>query len=479
MLVVDEQVDNEASINASALNIDEYIWPHGITPPLRHVRKRRFRKRLSRRAIEVVEEQVEELLGKDEDAELSHTGMYLLSLGGYCFDALDLIDINPGVDVPDSYYINYDPDAVWYQNEDAEGSEFGGSEAYEDPGSAVPQSELDEQGYYDDQNGMAGYQDEEEDGVGYDDDLAAALREELAEGSDEDVASEEDDASGDDEDEEGVRSGDEEEDEELAEKKAKIKQFSGEIRILETTIEKKKAGFTGGNPIMVKRFEETIGGLQADINTKVSARQALLAEVAAIAAAKAPAPLPVNTVASVTPRKSAITSNVSTPMDDDEEEDEDEDDAGSEHDSPAPAVGQTTLADDDDDDLFGDGDDDEYETVEVTDTPRRSSTAGDDNQDYSHDDEMAPEIDDEMAALLEAELGNGMDGDDTADQDLQTLQAMQIDPSGTSGMDIDPAAGEAYQNESAFGVEGGVGMRRLATGVIDEGDGDSDSDESD
>lgn len=77
MLVVDDRVDSEAAVNASPLNIDEYIWPHGVTPPLRHVRKRRFRKRLSRRAIEVVEEQVEELLGKDEEAELSHTGWCL------------------------------------------------------------------------------------------------------------------------------------------------------------------------------------------------------------------------------------------------------------------------------------------------------------------------------------------------------------------------------------------------------------------
>ena len=69
MLVVEDRVSEESQINASALNIDEFIWPHGVTPPLKHVRKRRFRKRVSRRAIEVVEEQVEELLGKDEAAD--------------------------------------------------------------------------------------------------------------------------------------------------------------------------------------------------------------------------------------------------------------------------------------------------------------------------------------------------------------------------------------------------------------------------
>lgn len=56
-------------------------------------------------------------------------------------------------DAPDSYYIDYDPDAVWYQ-QDGNESEFGGSEMYEDPGSAVPQSDWDgEAGYYDDPDG--------------------------------------------------------------------------------------------------------------------------------------------------------------------------------------------------------------------------------------------------------------------------------------------------------------------------------------
>lgn len=37
------------------------------------------------------------------------------------------------------------------------------------------------------------------------------------------------------------------------EKRAKIKQFTSEIKALETVIDKKRAGFTGGNPIMVVR----------------------------------------------------------------------------------------------------------------------------------------------------------------------------------------------------------------------------------
>jgi transcription initiation factor TFIID subunit 7 len=74
MLIVGDPVHSESSITATALNVDDYVWPHGITPSLRHVRKRRFRKRLSRRTIEVVEEQVEELLKKDEDADSTSFG---------------------------------------------------------------------------------------------------------------------------------------------------------------------------------------------------------------------------------------------------------------------------------------------------------------------------------------------------------------------------------------------------------------------
>lgn len=68
MLVVDKPIKDESNITKGPLIHDDYIWPHGVTPPLRHVRKRRFRKRLSKRVIEAVEEQVEELLDADKDA---------------------------------------------------------------------------------------------------------------------------------------------------------------------------------------------------------------------------------------------------------------------------------------------------------------------------------------------------------------------------------------------------------------------------
>lgn len=53
MLIVDEgEIEDEDSVTRDegrAFNIEDYIYPHGITPPLKHVRKRRFRKRVNKR----------------------------------------------------------------------------------------------------------------------------------------------------------------------------------------------------------------------------------------------------------------------------------------------------------------------------------------------------------------------------------------------------------------------------------------------
>lgn len=53
--------------------VDESTWQyaHGLTPPMRWARKRRFRKRISNRAIEIVEEEVERLCRLDDECENS------------------------------------------------------------------------------------------------------------------------------------------------------------------------------------------------------------------------------------------------------------------------------------------------------------------------------------------------------------------------------------------------------------------------
>jgi transcription initiation factor TFIID subunit 7 len=90
MLLVDEStITNEEVVTAKkAFNANEFIYTDGLTPPLRHVRKRRFRKRLNRQvrvqmysrpgprcltfriqAIENVENEVDRLLSEDRAAD--------------------------------------------------------------------------------------------------------------------------------------------------------------------------------------------------------------------------------------------------------------------------------------------------------------------------------------------------------------------------------------------------------------------------
>lgn len=80
MLLVLGRVDKEEDANHYPLptrDLNEKTWQyaHGLTPPMYWARKRRFRKRVGRPAIEEVEEKVEELLRKDEECEESHCQM--------------------------------------------------------------------------------------------------------------------------------------------------------------------------------------------------------------------------------------------------------------------------------------------------------------------------------------------------------------------------------------------------------------------
>ena len=70
MLLVGDRIQSEDALgNHKSFNIDDFIWQHGITPPLHHVRKRRFRKRVNKRTIESVEQEVERLLEEDALAD--------------------------------------------------------------------------------------------------------------------------------------------------------------------------------------------------------------------------------------------------------------------------------------------------------------------------------------------------------------------------------------------------------------------------
>ncbi|ORY91940.1 TAFII55 protein conserved region-domain-containing protein [Syncephalastrum racemosum] len=71
LLIENASKENNTHNSTAQMNVanDPYTFNHGLTPPLKHVRKRRFRKKLSKRAIEEVEREVERLLEVDATAE--------------------------------------------------------------------------------------------------------------------------------------------------------------------------------------------------------------------------------------------------------------------------------------------------------------------------------------------------------------------------------------------------------------------------
>ena len=76
MLLVLGRIEREEEANTYPLptrDLDEKTWQyaHGLTPPMRWVRRRRFRKRISNRTIEAVEDEVERLCREDDECEAS------------------------------------------------------------------------------------------------------------------------------------------------------------------------------------------------------------------------------------------------------------------------------------------------------------------------------------------------------------------------------------------------------------------------
>ncbi|KAF8587426.1 hypothetical protein K439DRAFT_1630721 [Ramaria rubella] len=229
MLVVEDKLHSEEEISGNkSFNIDEFIWPHGITPPLHWVRKRRFRKRVNRRTIETVEQEVERLLG--EDANATKVEYELLE------------NVNP--DLSDSEFIDAEEPAM-----DA-GPEMDGEFAVP----ALPIEDDDEE------------DDEEEEGD-IDEELAAELAREMGEEGDEDAS---DSDASDESSEEGAED-DEDEDEEIVQAK---KLLLEEIRDLEAAVARKETEIsTSVNSLVKKRFEDQLKKMRADLEQKQAQRE--------------------------------------------------------------------------------------------------------------------------------------------------------------------------------------------------------------
>ncbi|KAJ7685378.1 TAFII55 protein conserved region-domain-containing protein [Mycena polygramma] len=229
MLVVENRIDRDEPLGHKNFNIEEFIWPHGITPPLHHVRKRRFRKRVNRRTIESVEQAVERLL--DEDSLASEVK----------YDILE--NVNP--DLSDSEFIERDEPI------DAP------TPAISDSGDPVTGGDANE----DDEDS----DDSDEPDGDIDEELAAeldlALGDEEGDGDDEDEEDESEEEDDDDDDDEAVQS---------------RKLLNEEIRDLEAAVAKKENEIANSaNLLIKKRFEDALKKLTADLEMKRAQRDEL------------------------------------------------------------------------------------------------------------------------------------------------------------------------------------------------------------
>ena len=128
MLLVLGKIDREEealTFPITGKDVDTKTWQHahGLTPPMRFVRKRRFRKRVSNRTIEAVEEEVERLLQAD-----------LECIGESKYEVLDLDRLTREASARDS-----DSDNGYNM--------LGNAGMYED-GEQDAEGEIDDQGEY-------------------------------------------------------------------------------------------------------------------------------------------------------------------------------------------------------------------------------------------------------------------------------------------------------------------------------------------
>lgn len=234
-----------------------------------------------------------------------------------------------------------------------------------------------------------------------------------------------------------------------------------------------------------KRFEETIAGLQADVSTKKNARQALQTELDESIAARRQRVTAVDFTSPISANQAnqGLLGDLATPNEY----------AGSEDALLDSETGPLMPAADDEedeedgDDLFGDDDVDEEDmTAAISDTASPTKESGD--RDPEHGTYLEQEdvmIDADMAAMLNAEMASISDSTGRLDVENSTpgaenvteydiaMPAMDVHDIGYANSITSHAD---TQIQGGFGVEGGVGMRRLATGVLDDDeDGDSDS----
>ncbi|KAN0065756.1 hypothetical protein ACQY0O_000886 [Thecaphora frezii] len=315
MLLVEDRIQDESQASGSSsgkgFDINDFIYPHGITPPMKWARKRRFRKRAPRRAIETVEKEVERLLKEDKKAEEVQYEVFDTANGlppdleddeaegnadgqGEDDDGRSVSASVAGVGAADT------PRPM---GSDDEGTQLDDGEERSGAGPSAGRSRNDDDDEED---------EEEDDDDDVDEDLAAELDAALEEEEDAESmrgagsevqsrASDQEDLWDDDDDDDGGEDEDEEdvdEDENDDEKEARVReaQLEAECREIEALVRRKQADVDSTmNMIIKSRHQQALRKLMTErdikrsqlADVKQSRREKKEAKAAAAAAAEA------------------------------------------------------------------------------------------------------------------------------------------------------------------------------------------------
>lgn len=255
--------DDEAKRFPLPREIDQHNWqyPHGLTPPMHWVRKRRFRKRLNVRTIERVENDVEELTRKDKECK-DDGGTISYE---YIDPDEDLVD--DAEDVMDGYeYQTGEQDEFQYADMDADSNALvneDGEEEGDDDFTRMMEEALadgddhEEAGPQATINGEAIHMSPES--LHPPETPASGGATSVTEGESQDEGGESDEDEGDDEDEDAK-----------AERQARAQQME-EIDDLKKEIGDLEARRNKlANPLLKSRVTKEIESLQRDLNLKLS-----------------------------------------------------------------------------------------------------------------------------------------------------------------------------------------------------------------
>lgn len=251
MLLVGDRIASEEEVWGLPAAPQNITYPHGITPPMLNVRKRRFRKRISNRTIEAVETEVERLLREDEKAESSRQ------------------------ELVDTAQLMRENSAASDAGEDEGYNLFAEQEEYDDEQDAAGEEEME---YDFTQGGQNGEMDDElaNDlesallGAGVDDgNMAIDLPTDTAPIMVETPAAEESESDEEEEDEEEVPPAEMDEvAKEAAQQKEKLRE---EIQDLEETIRAKEREYqTISNSMLKSRVQKVITSLRGELELKMS-----------------------------------------------------------------------------------------------------------------------------------------------------------------------------------------------------------------